>query len=155
MLKSDPSFFSLCRKVNAAVVIVIMSISLLGCFSMENDRARLAEVKSLWSSFPLYEGMVEIRSSEQSGFGKAFISKTFLCRAPYEAVKEFYLSKLRDTGWRLSEEKDLKNWRGQLTGKHLAFFKDGYEITIENDDVTSNGEWNYGIGIGWAGRSRD
>src|SRR5262245_26584426 len=120
MLKSDSSLILL-RKFNTTVVIALLGVSLASCFSVKDDQAHLDEVKRLWSNFPLYEGMVEISSSQQSGFGKAYISKTFLCRAPYKAVKTFYVENLGHTGWQLRNEKDLKNWQGQVIGQQLTF----------------------------------
>jgi hypothetical protein len=150
MIRLKRSFSLLDSRLPANLIIALITICLVSCFSAREDRSRLAEVERLWSTFPLYEGMVEVDTSRQSGFGKAHVSKTFQCKAPYETVKAFYIDKLGSRGWKITEEKELKNWQGRVIGRLLTLSRDHYEITIENDEVASDADANYGVGIGWA-----
>src|SRR5712664_757384 len=81
----------------------------VSCFSPAQDRARLDEVKRIWTAFPMYPGMLEVNNSTASGFGKAFINRNFRCKATYDDVKSFYLEHLTKDGWQLTNERELKD----------------------------------------------
>jgi hypothetical protein len=122
----------------------------ISCFSPTQDRARLDEVKRIWTTIPLYPGMVEVDNSQTSGFGKAYISRGFRCKASYEDVKRFYLERLQQHGWNFVGERHLKDWEQDLGGRELKFRREGYEVTIEYAGERADSGWNYGIGIGWS-----
>lgn len=100
-------------------------------------------------SFPLYPGMLEVDNSTASGFGKAYISRGFRCKASYDDVKRFYLERLTKDGWQLSSERPLKEWGHDLGGWELEFRRGDYEATIDYAGERADYEWDYGIGIGW------
>lgn len=128
---------------------LLLFLTTVSCFSPAQDRARLNEVNRIWTAFPLYPGMVEVDHSKASGFGKAYISKGFRCKATYDDVKRFYLERLPQDGWQLVSERKLKGWERDLGGRELKFRRGDYEVTIEYAGEGANYGWDYGIGIGW------
>ncbi len=130
-------------------MVLIASLTMACCFSPAQDRERLKEVQRIWSTLPLYPGMVEVDSSTISGFGKAFISKSFRSRASYEDVKRFYVERMTQDGWRLARERRMKNWGNDLGGREIEFRRDNYQITIEYASESADYGWEYGIGVGW------
>jgi hypothetical protein len=99
--------------------------------------------------FPIFPGMVEVNYFEESGFGKAFISKHFKSNATYAEVRQFYIDRLTQARWKLIRERDLKDWGDDLGGRELTFSKAAYDVTIEYAGERADKEWEYGIGIGW------
>jgi len=93
--------------------------------------------------------MVEVSNSTSSGFGKAFVSKSFRSKASYDEVKRFYVEHLTQEGWQLVEERNLKDWDRDLGGRELGFRRGDYEVTIEYAGEKAKRGWDYGIGIGW------
>lgn len=137
-----------CRS-SCKLLALLLSLMIVSCFSPAQDRARLMEVNRIWSAFPLYVGMVEVNNSTASGFGKAYVSKTFRCKATYDDVKRFYVEHLSQDGWQLVGERQRKDWERDLGGRELEFRRGDYKVTIEYAGEKSDYEWDYGIGIGW------
>ena len=131
------------------LIVLLFSLNVLSCFSSAQDKARLDEVNRIWTAFPLYPQMEEINSSTTSGIGKAFISRTFRCKASYDDVKRFYLERLTKDGWQLVGERQLKDWERDLGGRELKFRRGDYGATIEYAGEKADNGWDYGIGIGW------
>jgi hypothetical protein len=131
-------------------MVLVFSLMIGSCFSPAQDRARLDEVKRIWTIFPLFPGMQQVASSTAAGFGKASISRSFRCKAGYDDVKRFYLERLGQDGWQLAEERQLKNWEQDLGGQQLTFRKGEYEVAIEFAGEQADYGWDYGIYIGWA-----
>ena len=136
-------------RIGPKFVVLLISLTMVGCFSSAQDQQRLTEVKRIWSTFPLYPGMVEVDSSTSSGFGKAFISRGFRNRTNYDDVKRFYIERLTKDGWHLTEERSLKDWDRDLGGRELTFRRGDYEASIEYAGEMADYGWDYGIGIGW------
>ena len=93
--------------------------------------------------------MVEVNSATISSTGKAYVSKTFRSRASSDDVKRFYLERLSQNGWKIVDERQLKNWGRDVGGRELKFRRGDYEVTIEIAGEKSDYGWDYGIGIGW------
>ena len=121
----------------------------VGCFSPKEDAAKLEETKKIWTAFPIYPGMRESYSSTTSGFGKVLISKHFQSKARYEEVRRFYLDRLTQDGWKLSSEKQLKDWGSDFGGQELHFRKADFHIAIEYAGERADYGWDYGISAGW------
>jgi hypothetical protein len=92
--------------------------------------------------------MQEVDTSTGSGFGKAFISRTFRCKTSYEVVKGFYLERLGEDGWQFAGERQLKDWGRDVGGRELKFRRGEYEATIDYAGEKADYGWDYGIGIG-------
>ena len=129
--------------------LLLLPLLIASCFSPAQDKARLEEVKGIWAAFPLYPGMVEVNNSTSSGFGKAFMSKSFRSGAGYDDVKRFYLERLGQDGWSFSGERNLKGITSDLGGREMKFHRGDYEVTIEYATEKADYGWQYGIGIGW------
>lgn len=130
-------------------MVLFFCLTIVSCFLPAQDRARLEEINRIWSAFPLYTGMVEANNSTASGFGKAFVSKSFRCKASYEDVKRFYVERLSQDRWQLAGERQLKDWNRDLGGRELKFRRGDYVVTIEYAGEKADHGWDYGIGIGW------
>lgn len=128
---------------------------LLRCVSLSCDKPgyhlRLDEVKAIWSKLPIYPGMVEIEGgSTMSGFDKAYVSRHFKSPSQYQEVKQFYLTYLTKEGWRLSKERQLRSFDGEVSGEWEIEFRRGeYEFVIDYAPDTKGYGWNYGISVGW------
>ena len=136
-------------RISSKLAVLLVSLTMAGCFSLGQDSERLKEVKRIWTAFPIYPGMVEVNSSTASGFGKAYISKSFQCNASYEDVKRFYVERMSQAGWKLSGERHLKDWEVDVGGRELQFRKDSYQVTLDYAGERADYGWNYAIGIGW------
>ena len=130
----------------ACLFVCLMSV---GCFSSKEDAAKLDETKKIWTALPIYPGMQESYSSTTSGFGKALISKHFQSKAGYEEVRRFYLDRLTQNGWKLSGEKQIKDWGRDFGGHELYFRKGDFHIAIEYAGERADYGWDYGISAGW------
>jgi hypothetical protein len=137
-------------RLSSALIVLVFSLMIGSCFSSAQDRARLDEVKRIWTTFPLFPEMQEVANSTASGFGKASIGRSFRCKARYDDVKRFYLERLGQDGWQLVKERQLKDWEHDLGGRELKFRKGEYEVTIEFAGERADYGWDYGINIGWA-----
>jgi hypothetical protein len=135
-------------RLSSGLVVLLFSLITISCFSSAQDRARLDEVKRIWTAFPLYPQMQEVDTSTGSGFGKAFISRTFRCKTSYEVVKGFYLERLGEDGWQFAGERQLKDWGRDVGGRELKFRRGEYEATIDYAGEKADYGWDYGIGIG-------
>jgi hypothetical protein len=93
--------------------------------------------------------MVEVHKSTSSGFGKAFVSKSFRCKTSYDEVKRFYVDHVTQDGWQFVHERQIKNWQRDLGGRELEFRRGDYRVTIEYAGEKADYGWDYGIGIGW------
>ena len=143
-----PCFLKMTVRLSSGCIALLLSLIVVSCFSSAQDKSRLDEVKRIWSVFPLYPQMEEIDSSTASGFGKAYISKSFRCKASYDDVKRFYLQRLTEDGWQFLNERQLKDWERYTGGRELKFRRADYEVTIEYAGEKADYGWDYGIGIG-------
>jgi len=130
--------------------LLFMTLATSSCFfSPKEDRAKLEETKNIWATFPLHPAMQENYSSTQSGFGKAYISKHFRCNESYDNMRAFFVERLTQNGWKLVNERHLKNWGKDVGGNELEFQKADFKINIEFAGEKSDYGWDYGITIGW------
>jgi len=113
-----------------------------------ND-AKLKELEALLPTLPLYPGMVETDSHITSKASVASISKDYKCEAAYQAIKEFYLGKVRAMGWQYLGERHYKDWGKDLGGREFAFQKDQYRISVFYFGEDSPTPARYSVGIEW------
>lgn len=147
--RSERPFTKMALRLSSGLMVLLFSLMIVSCFSSAKDRARLAEVKRIWTAFPLYPGMQQVDNSTASGFGKASIGKNFRSKASFDGVKQFYLERLSQDGWKLTRERQLKDWGRDLGGRELKFRRGEYDITIEYAGERADYGWDYGISIGW------
>jgi hypothetical protein len=123
---------------------------------MTKNQARSDEVRTIWSTLPIYPGMVEVEGgSIMAGFDKAYISKHFKSPSRYQDVKTFYENDLNKKGWHLTNERELKTFSGELSGAmEIEFRKGEYELVIDYAPENMDYGWNYGISVGWFLRVR-
>ena len=136
------------------VVLVVVTVSTpIGCkhFSPNKNDAKLKEVERLSASLPTYPGFQELGGGNTySKSMLASIHKHYKSNAGYDDVKAFYSTKLMSTGWKLTEERNLKNWTRDYGGRELTFGQGQYWVSIEySGDQAIDPDWNYGIGVGW------
>lgn len=137
-------------KQSSKLMLLLFALALVSCFSPAQDRTRINEVKQIWTTIPLYPGMIEVDSSSASGFDKAYISKGFKSPADYEDVKRFYVERLTKEGWQFSKERKLKAFWDGLSGEIEVEFRRGdYDLTIDYAPEDKKFGWNYGITISW------
>ena len=136
------------------VVLVVATVStLIGCkhFSPNKNDAKLKEVEFLSAGLPTYPGFQELRGGNTySKSMLASIHKHYKSDAGYDDVRAFYSTKLISAGWKLKEERNLKDWSRDYGGRELTFEKGEYSVTIEyRGGKAIDPDWNYAIGIGW------
>jgi hypothetical protein len=136
-----------------AVLVVVTVSPLISCkqFSPNKNDAKLQEVERLSADLPKYPGFQAL--SGGNTFSKpmlASIHKHYKSDAGYDDVKAFYSTKLMPAGWKLKEERNLKDWWRDYGGRELTFEKGEYSVVIEyRGDKAIDPDWNYAIGIGW------
>lgn len=113
--------------------------------------SQFKQAKIILDSIPLYPGMTQVNESKASGFGKAFVSKSFRSIGAYQDVKRFYYDYLSKEGCRFDEECSLKDWGQDVGGRHLTYRKDEYEIKIQYSGGQADYGWQYAISANWRG----
>src|ERR1700674_35670 len=137
------------RALSTSLTCLFICLMNVGCFSRKEDSAEFEETKKIWAAFPIYPGMQQVSSSETSGFGKMLISKNFQSKATYEKVRRFYVDRLTKDDWRLSSDKQIKDWGSDFGGHELYFRKADLHIAIEYAGERANYGWDYAISAGW------
>lgn len=138
------------RKSKVGFVWLFVSLLCSGCWSAKEDAAKLEEVKSVWARLPSYPGMQETHSQTTSGGGKAMISKTFRSDARYDDVRRFYVERLEPDGWKIYDDKQIKNWGSDFGGHEIRFRKSDLSIVIEYSGEKADFGWQYGIAVSWS-----
>jgi hypothetical protein len=113
------------------------------------SQSKLGEIKAIWETLPLYPGIVEVNHSASSGFGRAFMSKSFRSEASYNDIKSFYSEYLIRAGWQLVGERPLKDWNKDLGGQLLEFRKGEFYLSIQYAGKKADYGWDYAIGVSW------
>lgn len=104
----------------------------------------------LWQAVPLYSGMTEVNSSFTSTASQAIIVKKYQCQASFNDVKEFYMERLQQTGWRFIKDEEIKD-RGRIREERLLQFQqNGYQLLIQFAGTRSAElGWDYAIEISY------
>ena len=116
------------------VLIVVTASALLGCkhFSPNKNDVKLKEVERLSAGLPVYPGFQELRGGNTySKSMLASIHTHYKSDAAYDDVRAFYSTKLMPAGWKLKEERNLKDWSRDYGGRELTFEKGEYLVVIE------------------------
>lgn len=133
-----------------AFLIIPICLLAIACGPLDpTSRSKLEEIKIIWATLPLYHGMIEVNHSASSGFGRAFMSKSFRSEASYDEIKRFYSERLARVGWQLARERPLKDWNKDLGGQLIEFRNGEFGLSIEYAGQKADYGWNYGIGITW------
>ena len=132
------------------VTWLLLSLLFSGCWSAKEDASKLEEVKSVWARLPSYPGMQETHSSTTSGYGKARISKSYRSDARYEDVRRFYVEHFERDGWKIVQDKQLKDWGSDFGGHEIRLRKADLQVAIEYTGERADYGWQYAIGVSWS-----
>lgn len=138
------------RRFFFLLACLFFALPAIGCWATKKDTEKLDEVKAIWSRLPIYPGMREVNSKTESGFGKAFVSKSFQSAAPYNEVKGFYIEHLRQEGWQVTSDRKLKDWGGDPERHYIEFHRREIFLSIEYVVPSSGYNWQYAIAIHWS-----
>lgn len=134
----------------ACVIVLVSCLGVASCDRMDPvSQEKLNEIKTIWSTIPLYPGMIEVNHSASSGFRRAFMSRSFCSEASYNDIKRFYSDHLLRAGWQLVTERPLKDWEKDLGGQLLEFHKGEYHLSIQYSGQKADYGWQYGIAVRW------
>jgi len=136
-------------RLDLSLVCFLVLLS-TGCWSAQDDAARLEEVKAVWARLPIYSGLQEIDSSTTYGYGKAMISKKYRSKARYDDVKRFYVEHLIPDGWTMISEKKIVDVGTDFGGYHIEFRKGDLSLGLEYAGEKVNYEWQYAIAVSWS-----
>ncbi len=138
--------------------LVPLLIALLTCMvagacntdGANRDDSKLREIERLWTGIPVYPGLVEVNRSSSSSGGEALVSRHYQSDAPFDEVRSFYVEQLGGQGWRLVDDREVKD-RGRIRGERQVEFRRG-EFYI---DIRYSGArrdelgWTYAIDVEW------
>lgn len=136
-------------KLIRLLIVLLICWAASACQSNESniDPSKLQEIEQVWSTIPLYPGMVEVKRSSSAESG-VWVDKDFKSDAAFDDVRRFYMERLTQAGWQFVREQEVKD-RGRFKGERLVEFRKGfYQL-----DVQYSGErkaavgWDYSIDI--------
>jgi hypothetical protein len=139
----------------AFVLKIFLAVFLVGAVTCgctvtrtEVDASKLKEVEGVWAALPVYPGMVEVDSSVSSDDDRVWVEKNYKSDASFSEVRRFYTETLARAGWRLTDEREVKD-RGRFRGERLLEFrKDDFEIDVQYaGGRKADLGWDYSIDI--------
>lgn len=147
MLKSEQL-----RKLLIGCIIIIIPVTWIYVekkLSPNANDAKLREVTDTWAIIPVYPGWVERSNHTTSKASVASLSKGYTSDAPYDDVKKFYISELRQRAWEYEGESHFKDWGKDYGGRSIAFRRGEYRISIfYAGERTGNGD-QYSCAVRW------
>jgi hypothetical protein len=106
------------------VGILLLTVSTCRNSGSESDVVKIEEISKLFADVPVHPGKSEIKSDKTMEGGKAAVIKTYKSDAPFEEIREYYVKRLSEKGWRLAAERELKD-RGRIYGERIVEFQKG------------------------------
>jgi hypothetical protein len=102
------------------------------------------------SEVPNYSDFNQVGSNSIVKTDTVMISNYYVSKASYEEVRQFYLDRLPQKGWKLAEEAPLSSWGEDYGAKQLVFLKAEFMIAIqyEGTRATTVGR-NFALSYAW------
>ncbi len=117
--------------------------------SPNRDDLKLKEVKEFFKRIPVYPGSEQVDTSLTSKERIAQAGALYRSNASYQELRDYYVKKLVSLGWRLEEERVVKDWWRDLGGRELRFRDGEYYVSVQYAGEKAEYGWNYSISVGW------
>lgn len=136
----------------AAIGIGLLLCAVLSCnTALPNlDGSKYNEVERLSAALPVPPTAApageKVWTSKPTN---AHVSRKYRCGAGYDAIKQFYLQTLTQSGWEFVGERELYQWGDSVGGKALDFRKGEYKVVIEYAGEMANKGWDYSVAVVW------
>ncbi len=139
-------------KLTRLLIALLICSVVQACSDNEANVHKLKEIEQLWTTVPIYPGMVEVSYSSPSE-GEMTIDRNYKSDAPFNEVRRFYTEKLTHAGWQVVGDTEVKD-RGRFRGERLVEFRKGeYELDLQYaGQRKADFGWDYSIDITWARR---
>ena len=134
-------------------LLLIIGVEVAAYLSKHNspnrDDLKLKEVKELFQQISVYQGSEEVDTSLTSKERIAQAGALYRSNASYQELRDFYVKSLASLGWRLEEERVVKDWWSDLGGRELTFRDGEYYVSVQYAGEKAEYGWNYSISVGW------
>lgn len=112
--------------------------------------AKLSEIEQLWQTVPIGPGMVEVDRSSSASDAEALAGRKYRSDAAFDDVRRFYVEQLTGQGWRLVDDREVKD-RGRIRGERQIEFRQG-EFYIDIRYAGARRDelgWTYAVDVEW------
>lgn len=99
---------------------------------------------------PVHPGIAEVDRSSSASGGEALVSRMYRSDAHFEDVRDFYAERLAGHGWRLVDDREVKD-RGRIRGERQVEFRRGkFYIDIRYAGARRDEfGWTYAVDVEW------
>jgi len=115
----------------------------------ETHHQQLVQEFSTIASFPNASLVANVDNFSPWNARKASVGATYLSKAQFSDIKDFYEHELQSYGWQLVQSRSLTQWGKDLGGHEWVYCKGELAASLEYAGEKPERGWTYALRLSW------